>query len=111
LVSATISGFVTDAKQAKRFFVFGVVQGVGFRYFVQDAAERLHLSGYVRNLRDARVEVYAIGAPEQLAELRAALESGPRSARVSEVQEQRAAIDPRYAHEFTITYDDGRGVA
>jgi acylphosphatase len=94
---------VTDAKQAKRFFVSGIVQGVGFRYFAQDAAERLHLSGYVRNLRDARVEVYAIGAPDQLAKLRAALERGPRFASVSEVQEEPTAVDPQYAKEFIIT--------
>jgi acylphosphatase len=94
---------VTDAKQAKRFFVSGIVQGVGFRYFAQDAAERLHLSGYVRNLRDARVEVYAIGTPDQLAKLRAALERGPRFASVSEVQEEPAAVDPQYAKEFSIT--------
>ena len=49
---------------ARRYFISGIVQGVGFRYFAQDEAERLHLSGYVRNLRDGRVEVYAIGSPE-----------------------------------------------
>jgi acylphosphatase len=75
---------------------------VGFRYFTQGLAERLHLSGYVRNLPDARVEVYAIGTLEQLAKLRTALERGPRFASVSEVQEQPAAIDPQYAAEFVI---------
>ena len=99
---ATISEFVADAKQAKRFFVSGIVQGVGFRYFTQGAAERLHLTGYVRNLPDARVEVYAIGTPDQLAKLRAALQRGPRFASVSEVQEQPAAVDPQYANEFSI---------
>jgi acylphosphatase len=94
---------VTDAQQAKRFFVSGAVQGVGFRYFTQDAAERLHLSGYVRNLPDARVEVYAIGTPDQLAKLRAALERGPRFASVSEVREEPVAIDPQHAKEFVIT--------
>ena len=79
------------------------MQGVGFRYFTQDLAERLHLAGYVRNLPDARVEVYAIGTPDQLAMLRAALERGPRFAAVSEVREQPAAIDARYANEFSIT--------
>ena len=93
---------MADAKQAKRFFVSGIVQGVGFRYFTQGAAERLHLTGYVRNLPDARVEVYAIGTPDQLAKLRAALQRGPRFASVSEVQEQPAAVDPQYANEFSI---------
>jgi acylphosphatase len=94
---------VTDAQQAKRFFVSGIVQGVGFRYFTQDAAERLHLGGYVRNLPDARVEVYAIGTPDRLAKLRAALERGPRFASVSDVREEPAPVDPQYAKEFSIT--------
>jgi acylphosphatase len=96
---------VTDSKQAKRFFVSGFVQGVGFRYFTQDVAEQLHLAGYVRNLRDGRVEAYAIGPPEQLAKFYAALERGPRGARVSEVSEELAATDSQYAHAFIITYD------
>jgi len=37
------------------------VQGVGFRYFTQGEAQRLDLSGYVRNLPERRVEAYAIG--------------------------------------------------
>jgi len=49
----------TAKKQARRYFVSGLVQGVGYRYFTQDAADRLRLTGYVRNLRDGRVEVYA----------------------------------------------------
>jgi acylphosphatase len=96
---------VTDARQAKRFFITGFVQGVGFRYFTQDAAERLHLSGYVRNLRDGRVEAYAIGTGKQLADFRAALEQGPRFSRVTEVQEEPAAADLQYAKGFVITYD------
>ncbi len=96
---------MTDAKQAKRFFVSGFVQGVGFRYFAQSEAGRLDLSGYVRNLRDGRVEAYAIGTPTQLAKFRAALERGPRLSSVSEVREESAVIDPQYTNEFVTTYD------
>jgi acylphosphatase len=105
LLSATISGFVSDPKQARRFFVSGLVQGVGFRYFAQDVAERLHLAGYVRNLRDGRVETYAIGMPAQLTQFRAALERGPWGATVHEIKEEHAAIDSQYAHAFSITFD------
>ena len=104
--SATIFGFVSDAKQAKRFFVLGIVQGVGFRFYVQRIAERLHLSGYTRNLRDGRVEVYAIGTPDPLTKLRSALERGPSGASVSEVVEESARIDPQYAKGFVIAYED-----
>jgi acylphosphatase len=90
---------------ARRYLISGIVQGVGFRYFTQDEAERLRLSGYVRNLRDGRVEVYAIGSQEDLARLRTILERGPRGAMVQHVVEESAEIDPRFAEEFSITYD------
>jgi acylphosphatase len=95
-------GFVSDAKQAKRYFVSGLVQGVGFRFFTQDAAEKLQVSGYVRNLRDGRVEVFAIGTPKQHEELRSALERGPRLSSVAEVLEEAAAPDPRFENGFVI---------
>jgi acylphosphatase len=104
--SATIQKFVTHAKQAKRFFVSGFVQGVGFRNFTEGEASRLEVSGFVRNLRDGRVEAYAIGTLEQLAKFRAALERGPRFSRVSGVTEELANVDPQYAGEFVTTYDE-----
>ena len=51
---------------AKRFYVSGAVQGVGFRFFVEDVAAKLGIAGYVKNLFDGRVEVYAIGSADQL---------------------------------------------
>ena len=91
------------AKKASRFFVTGRVQGVGFRFFAVGEAERLGLSGYVRNLRDGRVEAYAIGTPEQLAQFRARLEKGPRLSSVDFVAEQSADIDSRYTFDFVTT--------
>jgi acylphosphatase len=81
---------VSDILQARRFLISGLVQGVGFRFFTQHLAENLHLSGYVRNLRDGRVEVLASGSPEQLERLRASLERGPRFATVRGVEESEA---------------------
>ena len=90
---------------ARRYFISGIVQGVGFRYFTQDEAERLHLCGFARNLRDGRVEVYAIGPPEKLARLRAIIERGPRGAMVEHVAEHAAEIAAHFADDFSITYD------
>jgi len=101
----TIARSVGSEKQARRYFVSGLVQGVGYRYFTQDAAERLHLTGYVRNLRDGRVEAYAIGTAEQLSRLRNALEKGPRGAMVRGITEELAGVDPRFDLDFSITYD------
>jgi len=83
-----------------------MVQGVGYRFFAQHAAERLCVSGFVRNLRDGRVEVYAISAPSRLSEFRTALEHGPRFSSVSDVREEEAELDSRFAKDFLITYDD-----
>ena len=81
---------------AKRYFVRGRVQGVGFRYFVERAAADLNLTGYARNLDDGRVEVYAVGPPAKLAELGRLLWKGPRFADVRGVEEQDAAVE-RYS--------------
>lgn len=97
-------GFVSDPKQAKRYFISGMVQGVGYRYFTRDAAEHLRMSGFVRNLRDGRVEVFAVGTAHQHAELRASLEVGPRFSSVSEIREEPAAPDPQYADAFVIKH-------
>ncbi len=91
---------------AKRFYVSGTVQGVGFRFFVERVAARLNVSGYVRNLFDGRVEVYAIGSPAQIDALRSELERGPRMGRVDRILESDAEFVPGYANGFTIERDD-----
>ncbi len=97
---------MSDAKQAKRYLVSGMVQGVGFRYFAQSAAEKLRIGGFVKNLRDGRVEVYAIGTLLQLEELRAMLERGPRFSSVTEVLEEDSTPDRQYDGEFIINPSD-----
>lgn len=90
--------------QARRFFVAGRVQGVGYRIFAQDAAQELGVGGYVRNRADGRVEVFAMGAAETLARLRKELERGPQMARVTEIHEEPAMVDAHYADEFTVEH-------
>jgi acylphosphatase len=96
---------VHDIRQAKRYLVSGMVQGVGYRYFAQRAAQRLGVAGYVRNLGDGRVEIYAIGDARTLRELRMELERGPRAAEVSKLTEEDAAYDPEFARGFSVEYD------
>jgi acylphosphatase len=95
---------VEAERRAKRYFVSGVVQGVGYRYFAQRAAQRLGLAGYARNLRDGRVEVYAIGTDEMLSSLRTELHRGPQLAVVSGVAEEDAAMDAQFEHGFSIEH-------
>ncbi|HEV3330323.1 MAG TPA: acylphosphatase [Bryobacteraceae bacterium] len=77
---------------ARRWFIRGRVQGVGFRYFAQRAADELGLHGYTRNLDDGRVEVYAVGPEDQLSKLAGMLLTGPRWADVRGVDEEEAEV-------------------
>lgn len=79
-----------------------MVQGVGFRIFTQRAAERLTMSGFVRNLWDGRVEVFAMGTPEQHKEFRRLLERGPLGSSVGEVLVEPAAAEAQYEGGFVI---------
>jgi len=67
---------------ARRFIIHGRVQGVGFRWFTHDAAAREGVHGWVRNLADGSVEVFAEGESESVRRLEAAVRRGPASARV-----------------------------
>jgi acylphosphatase len=74
-------------EKAKRWFVAGRVQGVGFRYFAEKKGNALGVKGWVRNLDDGRVEVFAIGKDAQLKEFAAALHKGPVGSDVRSVEE------------------------
>ena len=61
-------GHAVGCSMIKRVHVFytGRVQGVGFRYVAKDIAPGLGVSGWVRNLRDGRVELVAEAEEETL---------------------------------------------
>ncbi len=84
------------AKIAKRYIISGRVQGVGYRFFAERWANQLGLCGYVKNLWDGNVEVYAIGDAVTLEEFKQQLAEGPRSARVTNVEETDEPVDKRY---------------
>lgn len=88
------------SRTARRWFISGRVQGVGFRYFAQSAATALGLSGYAKNLDDGRVEVCAVGPAEAISEFAARLRQGPRWADVRGFEEQEAAPERRSAFEI-----------
>ncbi|HEX8943922.1 MAG TPA: acylphosphatase [Gemmatimonadaceae bacterium] len=81
--------------------VRGRVQGVGFRWFVREAARELGLSGWVRNRPDGAVEVAAEGASVMLARLRAELGEGPPGAHVTSVDDLDS-LDQPHEHPFAI---------
>ncbi|OGY41728.1 MAG: acylphosphatase [Candidatus Buchananbacteria bacterium RBG_13_36_9] len=64
----------------------GQVQGVFFRYKTQQEAQKLGLTGWVRNNADSSVEILAEGDKDKLEELIAWCKAGPRSAQVENVE-------------------------
>jgi acylphosphatase len=84
--------------------VTGVVQGVGFRWFVRERARRLGLAGWVRNLPDGSVEVAAKGEDQQMALFRADLRRGPRGAAVEDVEDLGASLPQPLTDPFGIIH-------
>ena len=72
---------------ARKFFIRGMVQGVGYRYFAQRSAARHQVRGYVRNLDDGRVEAFAQGSEPSVEAFKHDLTAGPTYSSVEEVEE------------------------
>jgi len=69
----------------RHVFFHGRVQGVGFRAFVEDAAERLNLDGWVRNKRDGSVEAVFAGPEQSVTAALEACRAGPRHGHVDRI--------------------------
>jgi acylphosphatase len=85
-----------------KFLVSGMVQGVGFRWFVARHARSLGLAGYARNLPDGRVEVVVAGPDEALPALERLLRAGPANAQVDQVERSSEAAPPMVGKSFDI---------
>jgi acylphosphatase len=82
---------MTDAElRIVRIYVEGRVQGVGYRAFFAQEAERLAVAGWVRNRFDGRVEAVAAGPAAAIEALLAAARRGPAYARIDRVREEPA---------------------
>jgi acylphosphatase len=90
---------------AQRLLITGRVQGVGFRYALQDEAQKLGVAGWVRNRSDGSVEALARGAPQALHALAAWARRGPPAARVAAVGIEELADDavPEIGFELRAT--------
>ena len=71
---------------ARRLFISGRVQGVGFRMFAEERAMIEGLHGWVRNVPDGRVEVYLEGERQSVDRAEASMRRGPAGARVESVK-------------------------
>ena len=81
--------------RARKFWISGRVQGVGYRYFAKRVARELKLKGWVRNLSDGRVEAYAAGPAHLLEDFEARLRQGPPAGEVRGVEVEDSTPDAR----------------
>jgi len=73
-------------KKSVRLYIDGTVQGVFFRGFVKENAERYDLKGFVRNLEDGKVEVFLEGTVDNVNKTVDILKKGPRHAQIRNVK-------------------------
>jgi acylphosphatase len=88
-----------------RIHVTGRVQGVFFRVYTRDIARKLTICGFVRNLRDGRVEILAEGAEDSLRKLATwARKEGSPYSRIDKTEEEWENIEKSQFSDFQITY-------
>ncbi len=88
--------------KAVKIKVYGIVQGVGYRAFVYRIANQLKLKGYVKNLEDGSVEIFAEGEEEKINELIEKCKIGPLLAKVEKVEVKEEK--PKNYKGFNIIY-------
>lgn len=84
-------------------YISGRVQGVGYRQSTSVEAQRLGLTGWVRNLADGRVEAVFSGTQDLLDQMLAWCWKGPAFAQVDTVEVAHDDLDERYDH-FEIRF-------
>jgi acylphosphatase len=89
------------SRTAVQVRVTGRVQGVAFRWEAQHAAEKLGVTGWVRNEPDGSVAAHVEGEPDAVNDMVVWLRKGPPASRVSNVAVREAA--PTWAGSFEIT--------
>ncbi len=75
-------------KKAKRLYVSGTVQGIFYRAFIKENAERIGLKGFVRNLDDGRVEIFIEGNPDEVNKMIELAKKGPKHSVIKSVEEK-----------------------
>ncbi len=75
-------------KKAVRLYIRGAVQGIFFRQFIKDNAEKNDARGFVRNLEDGRVEVFIEGDLENVGKMIELCKKGPKHSQIRNVEEK-----------------------
>ena len=96
---------MADSSARLSAIVTGRVQGVSFRYYTQVYATQLGLTGWVKNLPDGSVAVWAEGPHADLEKLHQWLQHGPPAARVQQVQAEWGSSETApLASQFEVRY-------
>ncbi len=91
------------ARERRRVYFSGWVQGVGFRYTCHGLARGFEIGGYVRNLPDGRVELVAEGTPAEIDNFLNAIRR-EMDACIRDVNAQTEIPSEQPSKEFTIRY-------
>lgn len=75
-------------KKSIRLYITGTVQGIFFRGFVKENAEKLDVKGFVRNLEDGRVEVFLEGNTNEVDKMIELCKKGSKHSQISRVEEK-----------------------
>ena len=73
-------------KKSVRLYVDGTIQGIFFRAFIKENAERYDVKGFVRNLEDGRVEIFLEGNAEDVNKMIELSKKGPRHSQIKRVE-------------------------
>lgn len=73
-------------KKSVRLYISGTVQGVFFRSFVKENAEKIGVKGFVRNLEDGRVEVFVEGEIDSVKKMIDICKKGPRHSQIKNIE-------------------------
>lgn len=73
-------------KKSIRIYISGTVQGIFFRGFVKENAEKYNVKGFVRNLEDGRVEVFLEGNNEDVDKMIELCKKGPKHSEIKSIE-------------------------
>jgi len=73
-------------KKSVRLYITGAVQGVFFRLFVKQNAERLDVRGFIRNLEDGRIEAFLEGDFDKVNAMIELCKKGPKHSQIRNVE-------------------------
>lgn len=89
-------------KKAARLWISGTVQGIFFRQFIKDNADKNNVKGFVRNLEDGRIEIFLEGDQENVQNMISICKRGPAHSNLRKIEEKEDKFQD--FKEFKIMY-------